>query len=463
MKNVYYTRNLIESDTENYMKWRFCGGTLKLKKGAVPTKFECQKTKRASSITRSGYDKRQKIDFYENLLTKEVRPSVVQQDTEFISVENAPENLDEPINPLPIDNTIVKTLNIENKKTKDKRIQVEQEKKHVQTQTLKKRENVKTPSTNLESSFSTEEKDCSSSSDSESLYYSDSIETCEMHFNSQKNTILKIESNSKLYLGIPKQSYFVINLLIENVRCPFVNILITLKKIKLNDSYQRLEIDFNTKNVSRIFRKTVVLLAKCFKQLIYFPTKEAVKEKLPIPFRRRYNNTVCIIDCFEIRIEKPSNALHQALSWSQYKGCNTIKYLISITPDGTINFVSDGYGGRVTDTDIFEDCKILERMPKGSAIMADRGFKTIASDVQMHGCHLVRPPSVSTTKASTKEEVIETKRIAALRIHVERAIGRIREFKMTSPHACIDTKVIDMLDDVVIISCGLVNLQSNLV
>ncbi|KAL4708610.1 hypothetical protein ACJJTC_001049 [Scirpophaga incertulas] len=60
----------IESDTENYMKWRFCGGTLKLKKGAVPTKFECQKTKRASSITRSGYDKRQKIDFYENLLTK---------------------------------------------------------------------------------------------------------------------------------------------------------------------------------------------------------------------------------------------------------------------------------------------------------------------------------------------------------------------------------------------------------
>lgn len=125
--------------------------------------------------------------------------------------------------------------------------------------------------------------------------------------------------------------------------------------------------------------------------------------------------------------------------------------------------MSDGYGGRATDTNIFEDCKILELMPKGSAIMADRGFKNIAADVEMYGCHLVRPPSVSTSKASTKEEVIETKRIAALRIHVERVIGRIREFKLTSPHACIDTKVIDMLDDVVIISCGLVNLQSKLV
>lgn len=81
----------------------------------------------------------------------------------------------------------------------------------------------------------------------------------------------------------------------------------------------------------------------------------------------------------------------------------------------------------------------------------------------MHGCFLVRPPSVSTGKASTKEEPMETKRIAALRIHVERAIGRIREYKLTAPHACVDTKAIDMLDDVVIISCGLVNLQSKLV
>lgn len=95
--------------------------------------------------------------------------------------------------------------------------------------------------------------------------------------------------------------------------------------------------------------------------------------------------------------------------------------------------------------------------------MADRGFKNIAAGVEMYGCHLVKPPSISSSKPSTKEEVIETKRIAALRIHIERSIGRFREFKLTSPHACVEMKIIDMLDSVVIVCCGLVNLQSKLV
>ena len=40
---------------------------------------------------------------------------------------------------------------------------------------------------------------------------------------------------------------------------------------------------------------------------------------MPIAFRHKYNQVTCIIDCLEIEIQKPSKAIHQALSWSEYK------------------------------------------------------------------------------------------------------------------------------------------------
>lgn len=39
---------------------------------------------------------------------------------------------------------------------------------------------------------------------------------------------------------------------------------------------------------------------------------------LPIPIRARYAKVQCIIDCFEIEIEKPSDPVAQASTWSEY-------------------------------------------------------------------------------------------------------------------------------------------------
>ncbi|CAH2095693.1 unnamed protein product [Euphydryas editha] len=189
----------IESDTENHMKWKLCGGTLKLKQGAVPTKFESQKMKRTATVSRPGYDKRQRIDFFESLLTKEVRPSVAQKKIEFISFDNQPMELNELNNPLSIDNThqiVLPATKI--KKTSDKKIQVEQQKKNVQTQTIKNRKNVKEAlSLELDASFECDKMDCTSDSSS----YSDSIERYEVYTDNYTNTRLKIEYHSKLYLG----------------------------------------------------------------------------------------------------------------------------------------------------------------------------------------------------------------------------------------------------------------------
>ncbi|GBP12701.1 hypothetical protein EVAR_10341_1 [Eumeta japonica] len=77
--------------------------------------------------------------------------------------------------------------------------------------------------------------------------------------------------------------------------------------------------------------------------------KNAIKRSLPMAFRHKYHHVSCIIDCLEIEIQKPSNAVHQALTWSDYKKANTLKYLISSTPDDLVNFISPGYGGRTSD------------------------------------------------------------------------------------------------------------------
>ena len=92
--------------------------------------------------------------------------------------------------------------------------------------------------------------------------------------------------------------------------------------------------------------------------------------------------------------------------------------------------------------------------------MVDRGFKKIESIILAKSCEILRPPSVSNSKQLSKEQVITGRKIAGVRIHVERAIRRIREFKFLSPHACIQHSLIQCADDAIFVVCGIINLQT---
>ncbi|XP_046970931.1 uncharacterized protein LOC124537975 [Vanessa cardui] len=60
----------VENDTENLVKHRLVGGTLKLKPEIYPHKFECQKTATPQK-ERGACETRRQIEFHESLLTKE--------------------------------------------------------------------------------------------------------------------------------------------------------------------------------------------------------------------------------------------------------------------------------------------------------------------------------------------------------------------------------------------------------
>lgn len=81
--------------------------------------------------------------------------------------------------------------------------------------------------------------------------------------------------------------------------------------------------------------------------------------------------------------------------------------------------------------------------------MAYRGFKYIEHLFVTKNCKLIRAPSVSSNTKSSKAYVIETKRIASLRIHVERVIRRIRE--------------IAFHHHILKVGCGIINLQPGVI
>jgi len=51
-----------------------------------------------------------------------------------------------------------------------------------------------------------------------------------------------------------------------------------------------------------------------------------------------------------------------------------VKYLIGITPQGSIAFISQGWGGRTSDVHLTEKSGLLEKLLPGDVILADSGF-----------------------------------------------------------------------------------------
>ena len=140
---------------------------------------------------------------------------------------------------------------------------------------------------------------------------------------------------------------------------------------------------------------------------------------MPTQFCQLYPNTRIIIDATEIVIQKPTEPSAQQLTFSSYKNHNTGKVLAGITPSGAFSFISPMYGGSISDRQLFIESGLLEKLDSGDSIMEDKGFN-IPDILECNGVTLNIPPRKNDSQLSEKE-LTETRRIASLRIHIERA------------------------------------------
>ncbi|KAK6329076.1 hypothetical protein J4Q44_G00010540 [Coregonus suidteri] len=178
--------------------------------------------------------------------------------------------------------------------------------------------------------------------------------------------------------------------------------------------------------VSRIILTWTSYLYQVLGSLPVWMTREQVQATMPDKFKLYCPQVRVIVDCTEIRCETPSSLSLQSETFSSYKNHTTFKGLIGVAPCGVITFVSKLYTGSISDMEITRKCQILHLLQPGDELMADKGFliERMLSEV---GATLVIPPLKKSPQLS-REDTLKTQAIARLRILVERAIRRVKEY-----------------------------------
>lgn len=193
----------------------------------------------------------------------------------------------------------------------------------------------------------------------------------------------------------------------------------------LEDLSDRFNVSVST--CSNIFNLWIDFLFVQLQPLIMWPSKETIYATMPCSFKGKFSNCRVILDCTEVFVQTPSSLANKSLLYSDYKSHMTFKGLIGISPAGVTTFVSDLWGGSISDKQLTKNCGILDLCEVGDAIMADKGF--VISDLTTpKGIHLIIPPFKKKNKQMSRSDVLLTREIAHLRIHVERQMERIKNF-----------------------------------
>ena len=137
-----------------------------------------------------------------------------------------------------------------------------------------------------------------------------------------------------------------------------------------------------------------------------------------------------------------------------------MKCLQGIAPHGHVTFVSQVYEGSISDRAITEQSGLLQKLEHGDSVMADKGFD-IQDLLVEYGVKLNIPPFRQAGRQMTPQELAKTKNIAAVRIHVERKIQRIKSFSLLADE--IDNSMFGLMDSLVFVWAMLTNFQGALV
>ena len=213
---------------------------------------------------------------------------------------------------------------------------------------------------------------------------------------------------------------------------PINEFFLTLVRLRLGCAEQDLAYRFG---VSQTLVSTIVITWIQFLYVHFssikdqlFPPRSVMQKYKPSSFNSLRNIRVTI-DCTEIFTQEAADFQKQGNTYSSYKSHTTHKVLVGCSPNGALCFISDAYEGSISDNEIVNQSGFLDYINPGDLVLADRGF-LIKEELMKKKAYLNIPPFLGNRQRFTKQEEIKTKKIAKLRIHVERIIERMKKYRV---------------------------------
>ncbi|XP_033107229.1 uncharacterized protein LOC117109097 isoform X1 [Anneissia japonica] len=217
-------------------------------------------------------------------------------------------------------------------------------------------------------------------------------------------------------------------------------LLLVLIKLRTGCSNIDLSVRFNIAEgtVSNKIITYVNLLYTTLGSLKIWPHRDILLKHAPTKFKKNYPNTVIIIDATELFVNVPSSLQKQSECYSHYKHHATLKGLLGVDPKGGVIFVLQLFEGSISGKELVNRSGFLNILKskincgeilKGDVIMADRGF-LIEEELVAMGLQLNSPPVLREKGSFNVNDVIRIQTVAKHRIHIERAIGKIKCFRI---------------------------------
>lgn len=162
----------------------------------------------------------------------------------------------------------------------------------------------------------------------------------------------------------------------------------------------------------KMFCTWIYLLTCVLRAINFMPSAEEAKV-LQADCFRRFAGVRVIIDCTEIFTQRSSALDIRKQLFSNYKHHSTMKFLVGVGPNGSVVYVSSGWGGRGSDKQILGSAEdFLEDLVPGDTVLADRAF-TFHAEMKEMGVTLTTPTFRRQQQLQfSPEEVVYSERVS---------------------------------------------------
>lgn len=297
---------------------------------------------------------------------------------------------------------------------------------------------------------------------------------------STKAKLQMVHEFPTLFLGLRRNRIFLVNSLAQTFDLNQRDIILTLRKIKLNEHNARLASVFGLTDseVDILFRTSVPKIADCLRNFIVWPDDVTMKLNVPIYLRQHFNKIHLILNYLVVKVRQNAvKFLSQAQSETSYcegDQCHKLKYLVASSLDGCVCFVSRGFGIQTEDDAVLSQSGFLTKFKTNTNLIAGKNFHnfedrlTNGNDHDHENNNGGGESDLDRTLPTSEEgdnfgeivsEKISKSRTFKLKSYIESVLESFQGHMILSPMACVDVRSLELLDDIVVIVGALINLQ----